>query len=183
MRPSAGGFGISATSRARTSSSSSASRVIQEQPATHRRAGQPQGRCPRDVDHPGHPCGNASDEHHSIVVMTGDPTRTGLAASLARPGGNVTGLASSSTSWRSRDSAPQGGHTDVSRIAVMWNAGNPVWVAWYSASGRSRRRWSVKLQELPVTESGQFEGALRSATAAGAGAPLGGRRSSVREQQ
>ena len=28
-----------------------------------------------------------------IVVMTGDPTRTGLAASLARSGGNVRGIA------------------------------------------------------------------------------------------
>jgi putative tryptophan/tyrosine transport system substrate-binding protein len=108
-----------------------------------------------------------------IVVMTGDPTRTGLAASLARPGGNVTGLAILVDELEVkrlqllREAVPM-----VSRIAVMWNADNPVWSGVVPRLREVAPTLSVTLQELPVTGSGQFEGALRSATAAGAGALL-----------
>jgi putative ABC transport system substrate-binding protein len=108
-----------------------------------------------------------------IVVMTGDPTRTGLAASLARPGGNVTGIAILVDELEvKRLQLLKEAIPTVSRIAVMWNADNPVWVGVVQRLREVAPTWNVKLQELPVTESSHFEGALRSATTAGVGALL-----------
>jgi ABC-type uncharacterized transport system substrate-binding protein len=108
-----------------------------------------------------------------IVAMTGDPTRTGLAASLARPGGNVTGIAIIADELEVkrlqllREAVPA-----VSRIAVMWNPDNPVWVGLVKRLREVAPTLGVKLQELPVTDARHFEGALRSATTAGVGALL-----------
>ena len=103
-----------------------------------------------------------------IVAMTGDPMRTGLAASLARPKGNVTGIAILVDELEGkklqllREAIPT-----VSRIAD-----NPVWVGVVQRLSEVTPTSGVKLQELPVTDSRHFEGALLSATAAGVGALL-----------
>src|SRR5262245_41449000 len=63
------------------------------------------------------------------IVMggVGDPVGSGLVASLARPGGNVTGLASVSSELVGKqleflkEVLPM-----VSRVAILWNPANPV---------------------------------------------------------
>jgi putative ABC transport system substrate-binding protein len=61
-----------------------------------------------------------------IVCVTGDPVRTGFAESLARPGGNITGLSllsgDYSVKWLEllREAAPA-----VRRVAMLWNPDNP----------------------------------------------------------
>jgi putative ABC transport system substrate-binding protein len=108
-----------------------------------------------------------------IVVMTGDPVRTGLATSLARPGGNVTGIAILVDELEIKklqlikQAVPA-----VSRVAVMWNSNNPVWTSVVERLREVAATLGVKLQELRVTDAGHFESALRSATTAGAGALL-----------
>src|SRR5260370_30202251 len=105
--------------------------------------------------------------------MTGDPRRTGLAASLARWKGNVTVIAILVEELEGkklqllREAIPT-----VSRIAVMWNADNPVWGGVVQRLREITPTLGVKLQELPVTDSRHFEGALRYATAAVVGAIL-----------
>lgn len=60
-----------------------------------------------------------------IVCVTGDPVRTGLVASLARPGGNITGLsllsADYSAKWLEllKEAAPK-----VRHVAMLWNPDN-----------------------------------------------------------
>jgi putative tryptophan/tyrosine transport system substrate-binding protein len=60
-----------------------------------------------------------------IVSVTGDPVRTGLATSLARPGGNITGLSllsgDYSTKWLEllKEAAPK-----VRHVATLWNPDN-----------------------------------------------------------
>jgi putative ABC transport system substrate-binding protein len=62
-----------------------------------------------------------------LFVTAIDPVGAGLAASLARPGGNVTGLATLSPELSTKrlelikELIPR-----VSRVAVLWNAGNPA---------------------------------------------------------
>jgi putative ABC transport system substrate-binding protein len=62
-----------------------------------------------------------------IVAVSGDPVETGLVASLARPGGNLTGFAILTTDLETkklellREASP-----GVSRIGVLWNPDNPV---------------------------------------------------------
>jgi putative ABC transport system substrate-binding protein len=64
-----------------------------------------------------------------VMVAVGDPVATGLVASLARPGGNITGLTSISSEMEGkrlellREVVPK-----VSHIAVLWNAASPIQV-------------------------------------------------------
>jgi len=55
-----------------------------------------------------------------------DPVRAGLAASLGRPGGNVTGLAALSEElWQKRLAMLKEIVPKASRVAVIWNPANP----------------------------------------------------------
>jgi putative tryptophan/tyrosine transport system substrate-binding protein len=62
-----------------------------------------------------------------VMQVTGDPVGLGLVDSLARPGGNVTGVATLAPELGAKrlqqvkDVLP-----DATRIAVLWNAANPA---------------------------------------------------------
>jgi putative ABC transport system substrate-binding protein len=62
-----------------------------------------------------------------VFASVGDPVGTGLIASLARPGGNITGLSNQTNDLGSkrlellREVVP-----DLRRLAIMANAGNPA---------------------------------------------------------
>jgi putative ABC transport system substrate-binding protein len=62
-----------------------------------------------------------------VVAGAGDPVGTGLAASLARPGGNITGLSSQSSDIAGkrlqllREVVP-----DLRRLAILANVGSPI---------------------------------------------------------
>jgi putative ABC transport system substrate-binding protein len=62
-----------------------------------------------------------------VMVAVGDPVATGLVASLARPGGNITGLTSIAEELEGkrlellREVVPK-----ISHVAVFWNPVNPV---------------------------------------------------------
>ena len=61
-----------------------------------------------------------------VMVAVGDPVGTGIVASLARPGGNITGLTSIAPELEGkrlellREVVPK-----LSHIAVLWNPANP----------------------------------------------------------
>jgi putative ABC transport system substrate-binding protein len=62
-----------------------------------------------------------------VFAMAGDPVGTGLVASLARPGGNVTGLSLQITDTVSkRLEMLREVVRDLRRLAMMGNIGNPI---------------------------------------------------------
>jgi putative ABC transport system substrate-binding protein len=84
-------------------------------------------------------------------------------ASLARPGGNITGvtyvhdmLAGKSVELL-KDTAPS-----VSRVAILWNPNHTD--PEFRETQRASRALEVQLQSLEVRESGDFEGAFQAAT-------------------
>jgi putative tryptophan/tyrosine transport system substrate-binding protein len=90
-----------------------------------------------------------------------DPVGTGLIASLAHPGGNITGLAvlNAETSAKRlellREVVPA-----LSRGAVLWNAANPAnTLAWKETEGAGRAL-GVTLQSQEVRGPKDFEGAF-----------------------
>ncbi|HEX5613374.1 MAG TPA: ABC transporter substrate-binding protein [Burkholderiales bacterium] len=62
-----------------------------------------------------------------VMIAVGDPVGTGVVASLAKPGGNITGLTSISAELEGkrlellREVMP-----DVSHVAVLWNSASPL---------------------------------------------------------
>src|SRR5215510_4116076 len=97
-----------------------------------------------------------------VVVVSNDPVGSGLVASLARPGGNITGvtyihdaLAGKSVELL-KDAAPW-----VSRVAILWNPRHvdPE----FRETERASRALEVQLQSLEVRAPGDFEGAFQAA--------------------
>ena len=94
-----------------------------------------------------------------VMPVSGDPVRAGLVASLARPGGNITGLTSLSGElpgkWMEllKETLPR-----VSRVAVLWDpASDPKQVNTSEAAARSL---GVRLHTLKVGRADGFEPAF-----------------------
>ncbi len=108
------------------------------------------------------------------IVMGGivaDPVETGLVESLARPGGNITGM--------SMMTAPLGGKRlellkmtvpGLVRVAVFWNPPNPAYGPILKELEAAAQTLRLKLQRLEVRVPGDFEGAFKAATRLRAGA-------------
>jgi ABC-type uncharacterized transport system substrate-binding protein len=100
-----------------------------------------------------------------VVVVSNDPVASGLVASLARPGGNITGVTyvrdqlAGKTIALLKDVAP-----GVSRVAVLWNPNHTD--PEFRETQRAARTLPVQLQSLEVRESGDFEHAFQEATRA-----------------
>jgi len=98
-----------------------------------------------------------------VVVVSNDPVASGLVASLARPGGNVTGVTyvhdqlAGKTVELLKDAVPW-----VSRVAILWNPNHTD--PEFRETQRAARALQVQLQSLEVRESGDFEGAFQAAT-------------------
>jgi ABC-type uncharacterized transport system substrate-binding protein len=89
-----------------------------------------------------------------IVGMSGDPVRMGLAASLARPGSNLTGLAIFSNELELKNlQLLKETIAGVTRVAVLWNPDNPVWTHALKRLQEAAPALGVKLQPLEVRDS------------------------------
>jgi ABC-type uncharacterized transport system substrate-binding protein len=108
------------------------------------------------------------------IVMGGvaaNPVETGLVASLARPGGNVTGMSMMTSQLGGKrlevlkETVP-----GLSRVAVFWNPPNPAYGPILKELEAAAPTLGVKLQRLEVRVPGDFEGAFQTATRQHAGA-------------
>jgi putative tryptophan/tyrosine transport system substrate-binding protein len=108
-----------------------------------------------------------------IMATSGDPVAVGLVASLARPGGNVTGntiLAPDLNGKRLeliRELVP-----GVSRIAVLSNPTNPATAVDIKAAEAAASRLGVSLHVLEVRDRNDFDRAFKVAKEVRAGALL-----------
>jgi putative ABC transport system substrate-binding protein len=99
-----------------------------------------------------------------VGIGVGDPVGIGLAASLARPGGNFTGTASYLPELGGKplellkEVIP-----DLQRVAVLWNPSNPVHAPFLREVQPSARSLAIQLQPQPAVNPEDLEGALRSA--------------------
>jgi putative tryptophan/tyrosine transport system substrate-binding protein len=109
------------------------------------------------------------------IVMTNvsDPVANGLVASLARPGGNITGLAIISPELVGkelemlREVVPK-----VSRVAVLWNPANPGAVLQLRSAEVAARALGVRLQVLEAQGPGEIDRAFAAMRRERAGALL-----------
>ncbi|HEV8574160.1 MAG TPA: ABC transporter substrate-binding protein [Dehalococcoidia bacterium] len=108
-----------------------------------------------------------------VFVAHADPIGTGHVASLARPGGNITGMAILQT-----ELGPKGLellHAAVpgaTRIAVLWHSGTPSAIPGLKALEEPARLFRLQLQPIGAQTAGELEGAFSTMARGGAQAVL-----------
>jgi len=99
-----------------------------------------------------------------IVGVSGDPIQTGLVASLARPGGNITGLAILTDELELKNlQLLKEAFPGVTRVAILSNPDNPVWTHALKRLQEAAPALGVKLQPLAVRDSGDLKMAFDAA--------------------
>src|ERR1700746_3461381 len=100
-----------------------------------------------------------------VVAVSNDPVQAGLVASLARPGGNITGVTFVSSDLAAkrlqylREIAP-----DLARVAVLWNPDHidPE----YREMQAAAKTLGVRIQSLEVRAAADFDPAFATAISA-----------------
>ena len=107
-----------------------------------------------------------------VMVGVGDPLGSGLVASLAHPGGNVTGPASMLVEVSGKQLALlKETVPNASPVAVLWNPANPVWHAAASKETEAAARsMGLRLQLVEARGPDELEGAFAAMTGERAGA-------------
>ena len=106
-----------------------------------------------------------------IVLVAGDPVEFGLVASLARPGGNLTGLSLMSLELEGKrlellkEAVPT-----ASRVGVLFNPASTGVVPRWRETESAARSLGVQLHPLEVRRAEELERAFAAATSAGVGA-------------
>lgn len=106
-----------------------------------------------------------------IVVAVGDPVELGLVKSLARPGGNVTGLSTMSVETAGKrlelltHMLPK-----LSRVAVLWDPQSPISTLAWKETQLPARRLGVELHPLEVRSPDELDKAVENAVRSGADA-------------
>ena len=114
---------------------------------------------------------NATGTIPIVMVNVGDPVGTGLAQSLARPGGNITGLSRLDQELSGKrlqlltEVVPK-----VSRVAALYNPDNPSLALSFRETEVAARTLGVELRSLAVRGPNEFETAFQAATRGRAGA-------------
>jgi putative ABC transport system substrate-binding protein len=99
------------------------------------------------------------------IVMTaaGDPLGSGLVTSLARPGGNVTGMSLMVPDLGGKrlellkELLPR-----LARVAVLWNAANPYPARVFKEVQAAGRTLGIEVQSLEVRDPDDFDGAFET---------------------
>ncbi len=88
----------------------------------------------------------------------GDPVGAGFAVSLARPGGNITGVSNVAVEitgkWMQllREAVPR-----ISHMAVLWNPANPTHHAFWREAQAAARMMGVRVSRIEFTGPDDFE--------------------------
>src|SRR5262249_11883805 len=96
-----------------------------------------------------------------IMASSNDPVATGLVASLARPGGNVTGLSIISPELSGKRLELAGEVvTGLSRVAFLWNPDVRGGVLDYNQTDAAARSLGLQLQSVEVSRSEDLDRAF-----------------------
>jgi putative ABC transport system substrate-binding protein len=96
-----------------------------------------------------------------VMITSGDPVEAGLVASLARPGGNVTGLGFQTPALSGKrlellkEAAPQ-----TTLVAVLWNAVNPSHVSFLRETEAAARALGLQLHAIEVRSPADLDRAF-----------------------
>jgi len=104
---------------------------------------------------------SATSEIPIVMIGAGDPVGMGIVASLARPGGNITGMAGQTTELAAKqvellkDALP-----GLSRIAALCNASDPFSKPFLQEIERAGKAQSVEIVPVEVTAGASVDAAF-----------------------
>jgi putative tryptophan/tyrosine transport system substrate-binding protein len=104
------------------------------------------------------------------IIMSGgtDPVATGLVQSLARPGGNITGVTIMNEELAGkRLELLKETNPKVSRLGVLWNSTNPGTAVVFKQTQAAAQELSLSRQSLEVKTVNDLQGAFDAATRRG----------------
>jgi putative ABC transport system substrate-binding protein len=113
------------------------------------------------VSYPAAAAAKASGVATVIASGSGDPVKTGLVASLARPGGNVTGISDDAAALSTKrlgllkEMSPQ-----LRKIAMLWNKDDLGMSQRYDASSKAAQEIGITVLPLGVREPDDFNEAF-----------------------
>jgi putative tryptophan/tyrosine transport system substrate-binding protein len=102
-----------------------------------------------------------------VMAAPGDPVATKLVESLARPGGNITGLSQMAPELAGKrlellkETVPK-----LSRVAVLWNPEGPTTTLAWEESQLPARQLGLQLHSTEVRSPSDFDKAFEGATKA-----------------
>ena len=98
-----------------------------------------------------------------VMASVGDPVGRGFVASLARPGGNITGVSNLAVALTGKwlESLKQIVPT-LSQVAVLRNAANPTHALFWAEAQSAAPTLGLKLQGVEVRTSDDLDGAFAS---------------------
>jgi putative tryptophan/tyrosine transport system substrate-binding protein len=108
---------------------------------------------------------NATKTIPIVMASDADPVGNGFVASLARPGGNVTGLVNLLAGLSGKrlellkEAIP-----GISRVGVLWNPDNPSSVSGFKETHEAAQALAMQLQSLEVHSADEFGSAFQAAT-------------------
>jgi putative ABC transport system substrate-binding protein len=108
-----------------------------------------------------------------VFTMSGDPLEAQWVATLARPGGNVTGMSSLALELEAKrlellkEVRPR-----LARVAVLGNERHPGYQSQLKAAQAAAQQLGLTLQLVPVRTAGDFQGAFGAMEQGGAEAIL-----------
>jgi putative tryptophan/tyrosine transport system substrate-binding protein len=117
----------------------------------------------------GYPAARAAKDASSIVPIVvsaaGDPVETGLAASLSRPGGNLTGISDMAAELSAkRLELLKAAVPGLKRVAMLWNADDLGMTTRYRAATAAAVTLGIAVQSLGVREPDDFDAAFTAMT-------------------
>jgi len=116
---------------------------------------------------------NATRTIPIVITTIEDPVAMGIVNSLARPGGNITGLTNLAPELSGKrlevlkETLPR-----LSHVAVLWPPNAAGAVVTFKETQVAAKSFALQLQSVEVQNSGDFDGAFRTATSGRAGALL-----------
>jgi putative ABC transport system substrate-binding protein len=102
-----------------------------------------------------------------VIARVTDPVKSGLVSSLARPGGNVTGLSFNNSELAVkglellREALPR-----IARVGVLSNAGNPAHPPQVAAMQSAGERMGLELHSVPLRTGSDLSAAFEAAARA-----------------
>jgi putative ABC transport system substrate-binding protein len=98
-----------------------------------------------------------------VIVSSTDPIRSGIVASLAHPGGNITGMSLlASDLWPKRLELLKEMFPKVSKVAIFWNKSNAGMAIEAKATQEAAGQLGVALQDRGVKDPSELEGVFEA---------------------